>query len=268
MQIFYARGSGTTDFNSEKPLYVNNCGYYRDLDSDITVTRPSGRSDYHLLVVTSGRIFVAECELEPGQIYLFYPDTPQSYRYESGEGSEYYWLHFSGRSVPLLIESYGLREGLIDLKSCRGEVDRIIRMMLRALTEKYRNADIFCEGLLQSLLALIAAPPVISSPYHRAIKLLSDPANEQSIEEIASIYNVSANHFIRSFKQYVGQSPCAYRIAKRIELACEMLTSTDLSVERVAHAVGYVDALYFSRVFRSHMGCTPTEYRRRNLRLP
>ncbi len=262
MQIVYARGSGVTDFMSEKPLYVNNCGFYRDLVSDITVNRPCGRDDYHLLMASSGKICVGNLELTQGKIYLFYPSSPQHYRYESGEGTEYYWLHFSGTSVSEYIDCYGLCEGIIDVGASRGEVERLIKMMLRALTEKYKYADGFCEGLLGSLLALISAPPVISSPYHKAIKLLGDPANEQSIEEIASIYNMSPNHFIRSFKQYVGMSPNSFRIAKRMEVACEMLISTDLAIERVAEASGYVDPLYFSRAFKKHTGVSPSEYRR------
>lgn len=262
MQIFYARGSESTDFMSESPLYVNNCGYYRDVDSDISVSRPRGRNDYHLLLTSSGYILVGEHRLFSGQCYLFYPSSPQYYVYESGEGSEYYWLHFSGESVLDYIERYGLSEGFIDVGSSRGEIERLIKMMLRALSEKYKYADGFCEGLLSALLSLISAPPVISSPFYKAIKILSDPANGQSIDEIASTYKMSANHFIRSFKTYVGISPNAFRIEKRMELACEMLTSTDMSIEAIARATGYEDPLYFSRAFKKRFDLSPTAYRK------
>ena len=158
MQVLYARGSGVTDFMSEKSFYVNNCGFYRDLDSDITVNRPHGRDDYHLLMASSGKIHVGNSELDSGKIYLFCPSSPQHYRYESGEGTEYYWLHFSGRNVSETVDSYGLREGVIDVGASRGEVERLIKMMLRALLDKYKYADGFCEGLLSSLIALISQP--------------------------------------------------------------------------------------------------------------
>lgn len=264
MQMLYARTSAVTNFMSDKPLYVNNCGFYKDVDVDsvIPINRPHGRADYHILMTSSGRIHVKDLELNSGMVYLFFPSTPQHYRYESGEGTEYYWIHFSGTEIPMLIETYGLREGVIDIGTSRGEVERIIKMMLKALSEKYKYADGFCEGLLSSLLALIGAPPSISSPFYKAVKLLEDPTNEQSVEEIASIYNMSANHFIRSFKKYVGVSPNVYRIEKRMELASEMLISTDLSVEQVACASGYADSLYFSRAFKKHTGQSPTEYRK------
>ena len=165
-------------------------------------------------------------------------------------------------TVAQVTASITLSSFILASASSRSEVERIIKMMLRALSEKYKHADAFCEGLLGSLLALVSAPLVISSPYHKAIKLLSDPANSQSIEEIASIYNMSPNHFIRSFKQYVGVSPNAFRIEKRLEIAGEMLISTDLAVDSIAVASGYDDPLYFSRTFKKHMGISPTEYRK------
>ena len=268
MQMLYARGLQKTDYKSEKPLYVNNCGLYRGLDSDINVSRPHGRNDYHVLMVSSGSIRVGGKELDMGKAWLYYPSTPQKYTYRAGEGTEYYWLHFSGRLLEELLEKYGIREGVTDLGNSRGEAERLFKMMLRALSENYGNADDYCEGLLRSFMALYGAPPRVSSPYHKAIQILSDPKNDQSVNEIAAMYGVSANHFIRDFKRYVGKSPNAYRLGKRMEAACEMLVSTDLPVERIAGEVGYADALYFSRAFRKHVGASPTQYRKSKVLLP
>lgn len=262
MRIFYAKGEQNTNFMSEKPLFVNNCGFYREIDSDIVVNRPRGRDDYHLILCSSGKICVGNEELDPGKAYLFCPSSPQHYRYKSGEESEYYWLHFSGKIVSELLEEYGLNEGVVDVVQSRGEVERLIKMMLHALSEKYKNADAFCEGLLAALLALISSPPAVSSPYSKAIKLLSDPSCADSVEEIASLYNMSPNHFIRSFKQYAGVSPNAFRIKKRMEIASELLVSTDMNVSEIAAASGYDDPLYFSRAFKKHVGASPSEYRR------
>jgi hypothetical protein len=46
-----------------------------------------------------------------------------------------------------------------------------------------------CDAVNEEIIYrfMMTSPPVISSPYHRAIKLLGDPMNGQSIEEIASI---------------------------------------------------------------------------------
>ncbi len=47
----------------------------------------------------------------------------------------------------------------------------------------------------------------------------------------------------------------------KIEYACQLLDSSELSVKAIADAVGYDDALYFSRLFRQTMGLSPRAYR-------
>ena len=265
MQIIYARGEQNTNFSSKKELYVNNCGMYRNLDEDICVFREKGREDYHLLVVSSGGIMVSGRHLEQNAAYLFFPGSLHDYVYEQSEGSEYYWLHFSGQRVPELTEKYGIFEGEINLGKAQNEVGRIIKMMINALTDKYDNCDEYCEALLYALLALISAPPKSSSsPFARAVKMLDDLQCEKTVAEIAEMYGMTPNHFIRSFKNYVGASPNAYRIHRRIESACEMLASTEMRIDSIARAVGYDDPLYFSRAFKRTIGMTPTEYRVKN----
>ena len=50
-------------------------------------------------------------------------------------------------------------------------------------------------------------------------------------------------------------------ISLRLEQAMRLL-QTDMRVKDVAHAVGYDDPLYFSRLFKRHYGCSPSEARR------
>lgn len=269
MQMIYARGSQSTNFSSTRALYVNNCGFYRNLDEDISVYRENGRNDYHLLISSSGSIKINGREIKQDCAYLFFPASLHDYVYNRGEGSEYFWLHFSGKQLPELIDRYGITEGEIDLGKAQKEAGRIIKMMISALADKYENGDEYCEALLCALLALISAPPKASgSPFARAMKMLEDSQCDKTVTEIAEIYGMTPNHFIRSFKSYVGMSPNSYRIRRRIDNACEMLVSTEMRIESIARAVGYDDPLYFSRAFKSTIGVSPTEYRVQNKLIP
>ena len=42
-----------------------------------------------------------------------------------------------------------------------------------------------------------------------------------------------------------------------------MLESTAASIEAIAHATGYEDAGFFSRLFRRNVNLTPAQYRKR-----
>ena len=50
-------------------------------------------------------------------------------------------------------------------------------------------------------------------------------------------------------------------------VAVELLQRTDIPVREIAVRVGYTDANYFTKVFKRHLGVTPTEYRNHNAKL-
>ncbi|MFC7743619.1 helix-turn-helix transcriptional regulator [Nocardiopsis composta] len=70
-------------------------------------------------------------------------------------------------------------------------------------------------------------------------------------------------HLRRSFRSAFGESPHAYLCRRRIERACRLLRSTDLSVTDIARAVGYESLGTFTRRFVRMVGETPTRHRAR-----
>jgi len=64
---------------------------------------------------------------------------------------------------------------------------------------------------------------------------------------------------------------CSFRAAKeqrRLATACRLLELSDCTVAVVARRVGMSDPDYFCRYFRTKLGCTPSEWRRRHARTP
>ena len=83
----------------------------------------------------------------------------------------------------------------------------------------------------------------------------------QSLDDIAGAAGLSKYYFTRMFTQTTGISPMDYVTKLRIEMAVQLLRASPLSVEEVAHAVGYASGSYFSKVFRSRVGFPPADFR-------
>jgi LacI family transcriptional regulator len=66
------------------------------------------------------------------------------------------------------------------------------------------------------------------------------------------------------FRQATGHSLLEEIQTHRLERACELLASTDSSVEAVANMCGYGSAVFLQKLFRRHMGVTPREWRAQN----
>ena len=84
------------------------------------------------------------------------------------------------------------------------------------------------------------------------------------IEEYAREHNVTPHWFTVNFKKITKFTPMQYIISLRIESAMNLLGNTDYSISQVAEAVGYDNALYFSRIFRKYTGMSPSDYKKRN----
>lgn len=250
--------------NPNIPIYVVNCGYYKNVAKPISVSRPEGRGDYQVLIPINGAMQIDRKTVSVGEIFLYCPRSPQEYTYFEGDGTEYYWIHFYGREVDALCASLSLSTGIIKLGDSKQDAERLVKMTVRAFSDRYGYADECAAGLLRALLALIASPPSQSSPFTKAMKLLRDPSCDLTVPELAKMYEMSEGHFIRSFKQYTGTSPNTFRISKRLEIATDMLTSTKMTIEQIAQASGYSDPLYFSRIFKKYIGISPKEYRKLN----
>ncbi len=80
------------------------------------------------------------------------------------------------------------------------------------------------------------------------------------IELLAQQSGASASRFYRQFRRMTGLSPHKYVTALRLSASLRMLNRSDQTITEAAHAVGYQDEYYFSRVFKKHMGLSPSEY--------
>ncbi|MCM1321009.1 MAG: response regulator [Bacteroides sp.] len=111
----------------------------------------------------------------------------------------------------------------------------------------------------------------MSPRLQRLMKEIGKTINEQymnviTLDDAASSVNLSSFYFSKVFKQYWGKNFVDYLNEIRYKHACELLCNPKLSIKEVAVASGYSDSNYFSRVFKSMGGATPSEYRNNNLK--
>jgi YesN/AraC family two-component response regulator len=84
------------------------------------------------------------------------------------------------------------------------------------------------------------------------------------LNEISNALGITANHLSHLFKKEAGISVSQYIAERRCYRASELLLATDLTVQTISAYVGYLDNNYFVKVFKSHYGTAPTEYRKQN----
>ena len=84
-----------------------------------------------------------------------------------------------------------------------------------------------------------------------------------SREEIALKYFRNSDYLDRIFKRQTGISVSKYLVQEKMKLACELLSSTDISISTIASRVGYSNMSNFSSAFKKYAGLNPAEFRKK-----
>lgn len=144
----------------------------------------------------------------------------------------------------------------------------------RIVTEYYLGGD-FSDELLSSMLKSLIInivrrlnnkdknPPDNNFDLTRKIMqyIQNNYAEAISYESISKKFHLSPIYINRVFKKIAGVSLYAFLINYRINMAMELLRSTNMEVKEIACMVGFSDLPHFIKTFKQHTGKTPAKYR-------
>lgn len=90
----------------------------------------------------------------------------------------------------------------------------------------------------------------------------SKPAHPWTVEELASAVGLSRSALAERFTGLIGQPPMQYLTRWRLQLAANLLRTSNRNVASVAADVGYDSEAAFNRAFKRELGTTPAAWRR------
>lgn len=83
-----------------------------------------------------------------------------------------------------------------------------------------------------------------------------------TIEEVASVCYYSKSHFMKFFKDAMGEGFTSYLNSYRLRIAAQLLLSTADNVLEVSEKTGFENLSYFIRLFKRKYGVSPGQYRK------
>lgn len=99
----------------------------------------------------------------------------------------------------------------------------------------------------------------------KALDYIHSHISEQiSLEDAAEMSDMSVSYFSVMIKQYTGMSFIHYLTSLRMDHACTLLRGTSMSIMDISHQVGFKDYSNFSKRFKSVVGQSPRDFRKKH----
>lgn len=186
---------------------------------------------------------------------------------------EVHWVHFVPTSLYLAhqmshvtqVHQWSLRE----VRGWRGTYEAMPDLFQQPPRWLHYRAQAMILDLVSRVFELydfshMASVDPLFEQLQPAIAFMEEHLLENpKLAEIAKVVHLAPNYFHRKFSALFHMTPLAYMLGRRLDLARQLLLSTDLTLEKVAHRSGFQNAFYLSRVFKREYGVSPSEYRKR-----
>lgn len=217
------------------------------------------------LVTRGGGVLSVEGEkykITRGSIFFAFPG--RFFEIEGSRDLEYAYISFMGDGVPELFGHIGVNANA----PVYNGFEHIIEFWLSSLRRlEQGSANILTEGVLLYTLSLIISNNGNTfSNGDNVFDAITDYIDRHytdsdiSLRKVSGIFSYTQKYMSFLFKKNMGIGFCAYINRLRIERSLTLMRDGISEIYAISESCGFTDPLYFSKVFKKRVGCTPSDY--------
>lgn len=248
-------------------------------------------ANFHVLIyVTEGYISVTEENtdylIRKEELFFLKSGLHHYGKAVIPQGTSWYFIHFGTANPACSCQTFQLQnepgnQGLIPCEASYmlplpkhiyiPEQSHIAKMIAQyvnymnstaPLRRWYLNSKLF-ELLSECAFHNYSDLPKADSLADQICRFLGEHVQEPfSSSLLEAHFHLSYKHMAACFKKSAGMTIQTYHTRQKMNLACKLLRSTLLPVKEISLQLGYQDMLYFSRVFHTCIGLSPSAYRK------
>lgn len=202
----------------------------------------------------------------PDDVYLLRVGTSHTYYANKNNPYQKIWINFNSDIFTTALKQMELEnEVVFHAPECKEDFN--ILLSLGNLSTNNSSICYEVSSVVFKILFTIAQrnnekiikndlPSRIRNELNKAIY------HHTKIEEIADKVQISRQHLTREFKKAYNISPYQYLLEEKIKVSKKMLRYSNASIEAISEALGFINAAYFSYIFKKKTGISPLKYRK------
>ena len=204
-------------------------------------------------------------------------DLTKKHRYYLGKCSESHiiWFHFRGKACQGIIDELSKNDKM-PMVFTAPWFEKEIYNIFDIARSADRTKEFAISTKIYQMIVNITKPYIIemlsqSNDFDRFKNNIDayitlNITKKIRLDEIAGHFNMSRYYFCRQFKENFNTTPFEYIKLKKIEVAKKILINTNDSIVEISNYLSFYDQGYFSNVFKSIVGCSPKDYRKKKLK--
>lgn len=257
--------------SSESPLVVNIAGCI-NTPFDHQNLNKIGRNDYYLIYVIKGILKGknpdGEATIKAGELVVMPPKKWYCIDCYADETVYFFCVHFTGSQAEEKLKKYGISPfPSVNKLSADNQVQKRFKSIFDAFLQEdeYLSEELSCllERLFVEIARGIKNKKSEKTPLSKSVRYINEYyTSEIRTTNLAKMENMCMTAYNKAFKNQFGKSPVNYIISLRMQLAMELLETSDISIKEISFMCGYDDFNYFTRLFKQYVGKTPSEYRK------
>lgn len=256
--------------NANIPYYISLAGVTYP-DPNYHLNRQN-RSVSVIEYITDGKGYVLiddkYKEVKADMIYFLKKGDHHEYLADKKEPFTKIFLNISGTFAKEIASLYGLsKKHIFENKKLRSTFERIPQILHSSKSKEEMQIEL--QVILIEILTKLSYQQSKEKISKEATKLKEhiDTNMDRIIpnSELAKVIFRSVDYCQKLFIKEYGITPYTYQINRKIMIAKNLLTNTDISVGELGASLGYNDPHYFSNIFKTKTGLSPLKYRKNKI---
>lgn len=226
------------------------------------LSQPFCYPHYYLYLIVHGEGEIRSAEktvsLRPGTLVLVHPW--QLFRIVETKGElTYLYVSFFGDGVDPVLRAVGGEAPITAFEGYGHLIDPWMKS-IRRVCEK--NALYVTEAVFANTLSYLIAPKEEDGNFSEIERYVQEHLSDHdlSLHAVAAIFFYSEKYFSALFREKTGIRFTDYLSQHRVRRAMRLMDEGVRSVTELSDACGFVNATYFSKVFKKIVGRTPGAY--------